>query len=180
MQRLRERYFGALLSAAQYHGAAHHRPQRFQVAVVKNHSTIVCGSVEVEFVARKEIARVPTVPFNTPRGPIRVASVEATALDLIGYPSHLGGLDNAATVLAELGEKLDPTGCSRRSRRAKSAPVSWSQRLGHVLDVTGHEDKTAPLAAFVRKNAGDVVALVPSESVRSASRSTKWKLDVNA
>jgi hypothetical protein len=34
-------------------------------------------------------------------------------------------------------------------------------------------------AAFVRKNAGDVVALVPSESVRSASRSTRWKLDVN-
>src|SRR5580692_2061428 len=66
----------------------HHSPQRFQVAVAKNRSEIVCGSVEVEFVARKEIARVPTVPFNTPRGPIRVASVEATALDLIGYPTH--------------------------------------------------------------------------------------------
>jgi hypothetical protein len=85
------------------------------------------------------------MPFNTPRGPIRVASVEATALDLIGYPTHTGGLDNAATVLAELGEKLDP---KLLAKVAKSAPVSWSQRLGHVLDVTGHEDKTAPLAAF--------------------------------
>jgi hypothetical protein len=45
-----------------------------------------------------------------------------------------------------------------------------------VLDVTSHEDKTAPLAAFVRKNAGDVVALVPSGSTRS----TKWRRDVNA
>jgi predicted transcriptional regulator of viral defense system len=148
-----------------------------QVAVAKNRSAIVCGSGEVEFVARMEIARVPTVPFGTPRGPIRVSSVEATALDLIGYPTHAGGLDNAATLLAELGERLDAT---LIAKVAKSAPVSWSQRLGHVLDVTGHEDKTAPLAAFVRKNAGDVVALVPSGSTRSASRSTKWKLDVNA
>ena len=81
------------------------------------------------------------------------------------------------SALAELGDKLDPKFVVKV---AKSAPVSWSQRLGHVLDVTGHEEKTAPLAAFVRKNAGDVVALVPCESVRSASRSTKWKLDMNA
>ena len=37
-----------------------------------------------------------------------------------------------------------------------------------------------PNATLVRKNAGDVVALVPSESARLATRSTKWKLDVNA
>jgi predicted transcriptional regulator of viral defense system len=177
MDRLRERYYVALLSAAQYHGAAHQRPQRFQVAVAKNRSEIVCGSVEVEFVARKEIARVPMVSFNTPRGPIRVASVEATALDLVGYPRHVGGLDNAATVLAELGEKIDS---KLLAKVAQTAPVSWSQRLGHVLDLVGHEDKTGALAAFVRKSAGDVIALVPSESAHRASRSSKWKLDVNA
>jgi predicted transcriptional regulator of viral defense system len=176
MDRLREKYYVALLSAAQYHGAAHQRPQRFQVAVAKNRSKIVCGAVEVEFVARKEIPRVPTVSFNTPRGPIRVASVEATALDLVGYPRHVGGLDNAATVLAELGEKIDGM---LLAKVAKTAPVSWSQRLGHVLDIVGHEDKTEALAAFVRKSAGDVIALVPSESTHSASRSSKWKLDVN-
>jgi predicted transcriptional regulator of viral defense system len=177
MERLREKYYVALLSAAQYHGAAHQRPQRFQVAVAKNRSEIVCGAAEVEFVARKEIARVPTVSFNTPRGPIRVASVEVTALDLVGYPRHVGGLDNAATVLAELGEKIDG---KLLVKVAKTAPVSWSQRLGHVLDAVGHEDKTETLAAFVRKSASDVIALVPSESAHRASRSSKWKLEVNA
>lgn len=177
MDRLGEKYYVALLSAAQYHGAAHQRPQRFQVAVAKNRSEIVCGAVEVEFIARKEIARVPMVSFNTPRGPIRVASVEATALDLVGYPKHVGGLDNAATVLAELGEKIDG---KLLAKVAKTAPVSWSQRLGYVLDLVGHEDKTKPLAAFVRKSAGDVVALVPSESTQRGARSPKWKLDVNA
>ena len=177
MDRLHEKYYVALLSAAQYHGAAHQRPQRFQVAVAKNRSAIICGAVQVEFVARKEIARVPPVSFNTPRGPIRVASVEATALDLVGYPRHVGGLDNAATVLAELGEKIDS---KLLAKVAKTAPVSWSQRLGHVLDLVGHEDKTDALAAFVQKNAGDVISLVPSESAQHASRSSKWKLEVNA
>lgn len=177
MERLRAKYYAALLSAAQYHGAAHQRPQRFQVAVAKNRAEIVCGAVEVEFVARKEIARVPTVSFNTPRGPIRVSSVEATALDLVGYPRHVGGLDNVATVLAELGEKIDG---KLLAKVAKTAPLSWSQRLGHLLDRVGHEEKTVALAAFVRKSASDVVALVPSESTVHSPRSSKWKLDVNA
>jgi predicted transcriptional regulator of viral defense system len=167
----------ALLSAAQYHGAAHHRPQRFQVAVAKNRAAIECGSVEVEFIARKKVARVPTVPINTPRGPVLVASVEATVLDVMGYPSHVGGLDNAATVIAELAEKIDPKALAKI---AKTAPVSWSQRLGHVLDVLGHEEKTGPLATFVQKNAGDVIPLVPSASTRRAKRVPKWRLHANA
>jgi len=166
----------ALLSAAQYHGAAHHRPQRFQVAVAENRAGIECGAVEVEFVARKKVARVPTVAINTPRGPVLVASVEATVLDVIGYPSHVGGLDNAATVIAELAEKIDP---KVLAKVAKSVPVSWSQRLGHVLDVLGHEDKTASLAPFVQKNAGDVILLVPSAPARRARRVPKWRLDAN-
>ena len=37
------RYYVGLLSAAQYHGAAHHRPQEFQVVVERNRPAIVCG-----------------------------------------------------------------------------------------------------------------------------------------
>ena len=36
MGRLKQPYYAALLSAAQYHGAAHHRPQTFQVALAGN------------------------------------------------------------------------------------------------------------------------------------------------
>ncbi len=176
MMWLGERYYVAILSAAQYHGAAHQRPQRFQVVVAKNRAPIACGSVEVEFIARKKIARVPTVDVNTPRGPVRIASVEATALDVIGYPSHVGGLDNAATVISELAEKIDPKALVKV---AKTAPVSWSQRLGHVLDLLGHEAKTELLATFVRKNAGDVISLVPSARPRRACRVAKWRLDAN-
>src|SRR6266567_3902564 len=96
MKRLGLSYYAGLLSAAQYHGAAHHRPQEFQVCLSKGRRPIRCGSVRVAFIERKRITEVPVQPFNTPRGTIVVSTAEATALDLVGYEKHVGGLDNAA------------------------------------------------------------------------------------
>ncbi len=176
MGRLGLAYYVALLSAAQFHGAAHQRPQRFQVAVAKNRDPIVCGAVAVEFIARKQVAGVPVEALNTPRGTVRVSSVEATAIDLVGYPSHAGGLDQAATVIAELAERID---AARLVAAAGTAPVSWAQRLGYLLDVLGHEERTELLAAFVREHASEVVRLAPSEPLGEAQRSPRWRVDVN-
>jgi predicted transcriptional regulator of viral defense system len=174
--RLKLSYYVALLSAAQYHGAAHQRPQRFQVAVAKNRKPIACGAVEVEFIARKEVANVATKSLSTPRGPMLVSSIEATALDLVGYVNHVGGLDQAATVIGDLAEKVDGVALVAV---ANTAPVAWSQRLGYLLDLLGHEDRAEPLAAFVKENAGDVVALSPSEPTKHAKRVARWRLDAN-
>src|SRR6266705_373486 len=73
MKRLDVSYYAGLLSAAQYHGAAHHRPQEFHVCVATNRRPIQCGAVRVVFVVRKRIAEVPVQPFNTPRGTILVS-----------------------------------------------------------------------------------------------------------
>src|SRR6266699_141145 len=48
-------YYAGLLSAAQYHGAAHHRPQEFQVCVATNRRPIKCGAVRAVFIVRKQI-----------------------------------------------------------------------------------------------------------------------------
>src|SRR5277367_6842506 len=107
MERLGRSYYAGLLSAAQYHGAAHHRPQEFEVIVAKNRRPISCGAVRVAFIARKRIGDVPVQSFNTPRGTILVSTAEATAVDLVGYERHVGGLDQVATVLGELAEHID-------------------------------------------------------------------------
>ena len=99
MGKLGEPYYVGLLSAAQLHGAAHHRPQRFQVMVGKPRTSIECGRVYVDFHVRKDLERVATVAMNTPRGPVRISSPEATALELVGYAKHAGGLGNIATIL---------------------------------------------------------------------------------
>src|ERR1700712_757665 len=80
MQRLGLTYYAGLLSAAQYHGAAHHLSQGFQIMVPKSRRAIVAGAVRVTVVVRKNIERIPVQDFNTPRGTVRVSTPEATAV----------------------------------------------------------------------------------------------------
>lgn len=177
MERSGLRYYSGLLSAAQFHGAAHHRPQEFQVVLGKPRRPIECGAVRVAFIARKRIADVSVQSFNTPRGTILVSSPEATAVDLVGYEHHAGGLDQVATVLTELAEKIDP---QRLLTAAQTAPVPWAQRLGYLLELVGAGEKTAPLKAYVGEKARDATPLLPAAPHEDATRSPDWKLYVNA
>ena len=131
-----------------------------------NRRPITCGAVRVSFIARKRLAEVATQSFNTPRGPILVSSVEATAVDLIGYEKRAGGLDNVATVLSELAERIDP---DLLPIAASAAPIPWAQRLGLMLDHVGAADKAAPLKAHVQRHARDIAPLLPAG--RNDSRS---------
>jgi len=171
-------YYAGLLSAAQYHGAAHHRPQEYQVVVAKNRRPIACGGVRVAFIARKRVAEVLVQSFNTPRGTIRVSTVEATAVDLVGYERHAGGLDQVATILAELAEHIEP---KRLVAAAKTAPISWAQRLGYLLELVGAGSRAESLKAYVHKAAKDMTPLLPGTPHTEATRQRNdWRLFINA
>ncbi|MFU8858527.1 MAG: type IV toxin-antitoxin system AbiEi family antitoxin [Deferrisomatales bacterium] len=169
-------YYAALLTAGRYHGAAHQQPQVFQVIVAKNRPPIACGDARVAFVARRNVAEVPTVRVNTPRGQLAVSTPEATAFDLVGYPQHAGGVDNVATVLAELAEKLDG---AVLASLAPLSPVPWAQRLGHLLERVGAGDKTEPLAQYIAGVVNETTALVPSAPADEAPHDPRWRLLVN-
>jgi predicted transcriptional regulator of viral defense system len=177
MDHLDERYYVALLSAAEIHGAAHHRPQGFQVMIAKNRRPIVCGEVRVQFSARHDLASTPVVEKNTPRGRMRVASPEATALEIVGYADHCGGLDNVAGVLAELVDELDP---AKLTEAARLCPVAWVQRLGYLLDLIEQRDFAEALVSHVRDHAAVVAPLVRAKPAGRAPRNERWKLAVNA
>ncbi len=138
---------------------------------------LACGAARVSFVVRKRAAEVPVQSFNTPRGMIRVSTVEATAVDLVGYLHHVGGLDNAATIIAELAEQIDP---ERLVAAARTVPVPWAQRLGFLLELAGAGDKAVALKHHVREIARDITPLVPAMPRGGAARDAGWKLDVNA
>jgi predicted transcriptional regulator of viral defense system len=177
MQRLGLAYYAGLLSAAQYHGAAHHRPQEFQVMLGKPRRPIHCGKVRVAFMTRKGLKDVPTQNFNTPRGTIKVSTPEATAVDLVGYHHHVGGLDQVATILSELAEQIEP---EKLLAAAQTAPLPWAQRLGYLFDRVGAAAKTAPLKAHVGKMARQTVPLLPAAPGQDAPRDAEWKLSINA
>lgn len=100
MEYLNLPYYVGFLSAAQYYGAAHQKPQRFQVVTSKNRLPIHCGRVYIEFIANKDVAQMPIKKFNTSSGIINVATPEVIAADIISMPNHAAGINNVATALA--------------------------------------------------------------------------------
>jgi predicted transcriptional regulator of viral defense system len=176
MKVLNAPYHVALLSAAQLHGAAHHRPQRFQVMVKTRRASIECGKVFVDFFVRKSLKDISTVEMNTPRGYVRVSSPEATALELVGYAKQAGGLNNVATVLADLAESIDS---SRLVEEARKAPSAWSQRLGFLLESVDAKEAAKALLPYVQERAVRVVPLDASLSRTGAKRSAQWRLALN-
>lgn len=176
MEHLGEPYYAGLLSAAVYHGAAHQRPQIFQVVVARNRPAITCGKVRIWFIARKNTADIPTVPFKTPRGYLQLSTPEATAFDLVGYPDRAVGLDNVATILAELAEKLDG---EKLAEVAKLSPIAWAQRLGYLLEVVEAESAGEELARFVDKMKPVPTPLIKSKPFKGVKRDERWRVMVN-
>ena len=170
-------YYTGLLSAAQYYGAAHQRPQEFQVFLAKNRRPIRCGKVRVRFIARKQIDEVPVRAFNTARGQLRVSTPEATAIDLAGYPEHVGGLNQVATILSELAEEINPT---TLVDAATTAPITWIQRLGYILELVEADPVAGKIRALVREQAREYTMLLPGSDNKDGYRMPDWKLIVNA
>lgn len=176
MKQRDQRYYAGLLTAAQYYGAAHQRPQQFQVMLETQRRPLQCGKVEVMFVTRKSMGNVPTRRFNTPRGEILVSTPEATAIDLAGYPHHAGGLDHVATILAELVEEINPR---LLTEIAVTAPLPWIQRLGYLLRIIDANHIADVLRDYVRNQAREYTSLLPSAPDENAIRDKEWKILVN-
>ncbi len=170
-------YYVGLLSAAQYHGAAHHRPQEFQVLIEKNRPVFACGSVKVAFVARWNMLVVPVQSFNNPRGTVLVSTVEATAVDVVGYMHRAGGVDRVTGVFSELADDMEP---QRLVDASNTASILWAQRLGYLLEHVGAGKKAALLKDHVRKIARNFTRLLPGGNVEGAPRSNDWRLYINA
>ena len=177
MSSLERPYYVGLLSAAAYHGAAHQRPQRLQVVVPGSRRPVVCGRVQIDFVARKDMASTPTAVRNTAAGTLRLATAEATALELVGFADRCGGLDHVATVLSELGEVMD---AQALVAAAALCPIVWVQRLGWLLEQVGHGELASSLLPWVEEQASGSAPLVRAAAVRGVARDPRWRLALNA
>ncbi|MCY3876224.1 MAG: type IV toxin-antitoxin system AbiEi family antitoxin [Rhodobacteraceae bacterium] len=177
MEHRNTRDYVGLLSAARYHGSAHHRPQELQVVLERNRPAIVCGSVKITIVSRRNLPAVPVESFNNPRGTVVVSTVKAKAVDFVGYMRRAGGLDRVAGVLSDLGEDMEPEHLVEAS---ESVPIPWAQRLGHLPEHVGAGEEVVLLKEHVRQRARNLTRLLPGKSVTNAHRSKDWRLFVNS
>lgn len=170
-------YYVGLLTAASLHGAAHQAPQEFQVVTDRPLGAIEIGRVRIRFIKKAHLTRTPTSGVKTPTGEMRVSTPEATALDLVRYPEHCGGLSNVATILQELGERLDGGELVRVAEA--DGEVAYAQRLGYLLDRVGRREVARALAKWVDARAPRVTPLSPGAAITGAPRDARWRVAVN-
>jgi len=105
MKHLDADYYVGWLAAAALHGAAHHAPQVTHVATSKLVRERQVGRVRLVFHQRSRIEGLATVERMARSGPFLVSTPEVTALDVASAIGIAGGLDNAATVIADLANE---------------------------------------------------------------------------
>jgi predicted transcriptional regulator of viral defense system len=150
MQHDHQAYYVGLLKAAELHGATHQAVMEFQVVASKRLPKIRAGRNLIVFYYRKEMRAVASgiEDHKTDTGTMKISTVELTALDLLRYPQAAGGIDNIATVLTDLGPKIDATKLATLSQNAERPIV---QRLGYLLDRLGYQDRTEPMHAALKR-----------------------------
>jgi predicted transcriptional regulator of viral defense system len=145
-------YYVGLLKAAELHGATHQAVMEFQVITDKRLPRTRAGRSAIGFYYRKDMNAITSglEDHKTETGRMKVACLELTLLDLLRYPHAGGGLDHIATVLSDLGDRVDPTKVAVLSRAFERSVV---QRLGHLLGRLGYKNRTNFLYARVLQGA---------------------------
>ena len=180
MNRLGKKYYFGLLTAAAMWGAAHQRPMVDCVMTEPPRLSSAAEKRNVRWVYR------PTLPVqyacvkNGEYGEVRYSSAELTAVELVQYEGHAGGLSHVSTVIEELLESTDFAHAA--AGVFKACKDTAIQRLGYIVEkeigderqgeVIYHEwVKCCPKPHFIP------LGVRSGESVMR--RDERWKIDVN-
>ena len=181
MRYLGRRYYVALLSAGSYHGAAHQVPMTFCVMTepptMRDKKT---DKFATRFFYRQEIPMEYVEQRQTRTGSINVSCPELTAIDLVTYQERAGSITRAATVLAELVEKLEFD--RLETEFVKVAPVACFQRLGYILEDVLEEQESADSVYNLLKQADvrlQATALKAGKPADGCERNERWRILVN-
>lgn len=170
-------YYVGWLSAASLHGAQHQAVQEFQVATSKNVADRQVGRSRLRFLARSRVGVVPDARMEVSSSLARVSTVGVTMLDVAEDLDVSGGLDNAATVIAELAWEAE--GFLRDVLVAAPAySAAAVRRLGWILENIAGVDGLEGLERFAasRKKSPSYLSPVSQKVGRLDSR---WNLIVN-
>lgn len=176
MRFLGQPYYVGLLSAAALHGAAHQQPMVFQVVTDRPTRGAKAGRVRIEFHMSRLVHNVPVVEVQTETGSMRVSSPEVTGFDVVRFPDAAGQLNNVATVLAELAERLHP---ARLAELAPKYSTPNVQRLGYLLDLVGQQHLAEPLSKTLEERRRRPVLLAPGEDATGEQPDDRWRVIPN-
>lgn len=184
MKYLQADYYVSLLSAATFYGAAHQKPNSFQIITNKriNHP-LEFGQVKLDLIYKKSLSDLPTQHFTMNAGYLKVATPELVAIDLLNYLNRSAGLNHVATVFSELIEAIDPD--KLITLTSKIGESYHLQRLGYILekiDVMDDNKKDhvlARLADYLSDKSINYIPLAAELPKTGYPKCKKWKVIEN-
>ena len=177
MKHLDMPYYVCLLSAAEFYGAAHQKPQVFQVMIPFMRKNLHIGKIRVHFHKNKYLAKSPIKKFNSERGYLQVSTPEATAMDLVAYPGPSAGFSNVLTVLEELTESMDVS--AFKDLLQVKGQITDLQRMGYLFELLNEERFAEVIEKHLKGRNPDKAILEPRGSSREGEYSRRWKLIIN-
>lgn len=185
MTHLESRYYVGLLSAAAYWGASHQAAMVYYIVAEKVIKPINIGQIKIEFITKNNFDEITEIQkVSGVGGYYLVSTPELTAIDLIRFPKKSGHLNNIATVLEDLVEKIDFN--KLKSICVKhSTPTTAIQRLGFLLDnILGYSKETNLFLNILDEKRASRILLSSSkkEDMKKFSQypfSEKWKIYQN-
>lgn len=172
-------YYVGLLSAATIYGAAHQRAMVTQIVTTGPRSRISNKNALLDWNYRQQIPSELIESRNAEMGKINYSSAELTAVDIIQFASNIGGYQRAATVLAELVERID---ISKIEKILPYTTTTTIQRLGYILEfVLFEQDKADMLYAMQKKHNSYFNATLMSSGHKASGNAEKnrWRINMN-
>lgn len=177
MAYLEQPYYVGLLTAADYHGASHQKPQVFHVVTNKPVRAVTCKRVKIKFFVKKNISSSPVERRNTQTGYLNISTPEATSIDLLRYLYSSGGLSNVLTVLQELSEKINPDTLVEAAEI--DGCMAYIQRLGWLIERTEYANKASKLKKWVENINPPFVPLDSKLPIKQSEKNQHWRLWIN-
>ena len=172
-------YYLGLLNAGSMHGASHQLPQIYQIITTVPMRIIDTAGIKILFTVKSaEWSMLDIEQRKTDTGYIYLSSPELTAIDLVTYAKSAGGLNNVATVLYELSDRLDP---EKLMKQAFYAPnISSIQRLGYLLEkILSKKQLVLPLKKWLMNQHTFRIPLKSGISITGAKTDSDWKVAIN-
>jgi len=177
MRHLNVDYYIGWLSAAEIHGASHHAPQVFQVAVSRSIRQKIIGRSKLQFFHREHIKKIPLIMIESKSRTIPVSNRESTLLDIASNIRIVGGIDNAANLIIELNE-IEKADIATVLEIADQYPVTAVRRLGFLMETFSSMSGLDNLVKYCERRKAATSILDP-QAQSIGILNTKWNIKIN-
>lgn len=174
MEHLGEHYAVGSWSAARLHGVEAGDPGQWQVRTTNDRKPIRCEAGRIEFFQFGGSV-VETEPERL--GDVWVSGAHEVLVELMGHAAARGGLAEVVPVIRQLAPRVNGFLLATAAARA---PLTWSARLGYVLEAVGEGDLAGTLRPSLERFLNTSVLLDPRGGKANAAYDDRWSVIVNS